>query len=140
MPDIPSFEQCLAELEQIVRDLEDGQVGLEESLARYEKGIGLLKRCYGQLREAEQKIMLLTGVNAEDKPLAKPFEHNASVDKVDKPIAPPPPGRPTRNAAPPAEAPRLIGGPRSRIRRHFSKLTRRKACAASREGEAPAEP
>jgi len=100
-----SFEQALQELEKIVHELEDGQVGLEESLARYEKGIALLKKCYGQLRTAEQKIMLLTGVNAEDKPLAKPFEHNAAVEKVEKPATPPPPERPKRNGEPPAETP-----------------------------------
>ena len=60
-PDNLTFEQALAELEGIVHELEDGQIGLEESLARYEKGVGLLKRCYGQLRQAEQRILLLTG-------------------------------------------------------------------------------
>src|SRR5438270_14011801 len=62
VPDELTFEEALAELEGIVRGLEDGQTGLEESLARYEKGVGLLKRCYGQLCEAEQRIMLLAGV------------------------------------------------------------------------------
>ena len=46
-----SFEQSLAELDRIVRDLEDGQLGLEEALGRYETGVGLLKRCYAQLRQ-----------------------------------------------------------------------------------------
>jgi exodeoxyribonuclease VII small subunit len=107
-----TFELALAELERIVHELEDGQVGLEESLARYEKGISLLKRCYGQLRTAEQKIMLLTGVSAEDKPLAKPFEHNAAVEKVEKPIAPPP-DRPKRNAEPPTESPESSRRPKA---------------------------
>ncbi len=75
-----TFEQALAELEQIVRDLEDGQVSLEDSLARYEKGVGILKHCYGQLRQAEQRIQLLTGVDDEDQPLARPFNHSATVD------------------------------------------------------------
>ena len=47
-----TFEQALAELDRIVRDLEDGQIGLEESLTRYGQGVGLLKRCYAQLRQA----------------------------------------------------------------------------------------
>lgn len=99
MPDSPpenlSFEQALAELEVIVRDLEDGQVGLEESLARYEKGVGLLKRCYGQLRQAEQKIQLLAGVDEEGKIVARPFQHSATTEP-EKPVvskkrpAPPP--------------------------------------------------
>jgi exodeoxyribonuclease VII small subunit len=75
-----TFEQSLAELDGIVRDLEDGQLGLEEALTRYEAGVGLLKRCYAQLREAEQRIVLLTGTDAEGRPLTQPFEHTATVD------------------------------------------------------------
>ena len=75
-----TFEQALADLEQIVRELEDGQTGLEEALARYETGVGLLKRCYGQLREAEQRILLLTGVDADGRPLLQPFEHAATAE------------------------------------------------------------
>jgi exodeoxyribonuclease VII small subunit len=78
--DHPTFEQALAELEKIVRDLEDGQIGLEESLTRYEKGIALLKRCHKQLQEAEQRILLLTGVDEENRPVARPFEHTAAVE------------------------------------------------------------
>jgi exodeoxyribonuclease VII small subunit len=75
-----TFEQALAELEGIVRALEDGQTGLEESLARYERGVGLLKRCYGQLRQAEQRILLLTGEDGEGQPLTRPFEHAATLE------------------------------------------------------------
>jgi exodeoxyribonuclease VII small subunit len=70
-----SFESALAGLEAIVRELETGEISLEESLARYEKGVGLLKRCYAQLRQAEQKIVLLAGEDAEGKPLAQAFDH-----------------------------------------------------------------
>ena len=75
-----TFEQALTELEQVVRDLEDGATGLDEALARYEQGIGLLKRCYGQLRQAEQRIALLTGEGAEGQPLMRPFEHAATLE------------------------------------------------------------
>jgi exodeoxyribonuclease VII small subunit len=75
-----TFEQALAELERIVRELEDGQTGLESALASYEKGVGLLKRCYGQLREAEQRIVQLTGVDAEGRPVLQPFEHAATAE------------------------------------------------------------
>src|SRR5260370_31068139 len=74
-----SFEQSLAELERIVRDLEDGQLGLEQALGRYETGIGLLKRCYAQLREAEQRVLLLTGTDADGKPIVQPFDHPATT-------------------------------------------------------------
>jgi len=79
-----TFEQALTELEKIVHELEDGQTGLEESFARYEKGVALLKRCYGQLRQAEQRIQLLTGVDDEDRPTARPFEHSATVEMPKK--------------------------------------------------------
>jgi exodeoxyribonuclease VII small subunit len=77
--DLLTFEQALQELEKILHTLEDGQTGLEESLGQYEKGVGLLKRCYTQLREAEQKILLLTGVDAEGQPITQPFQHTATA-------------------------------------------------------------
>src|SRR5947199_1956229 len=81
VPDTLTFEQALAELEKIVRELEDGKIGLEESLARYEKGVGLLRRCYGQLRQVEQRIMELVGQDADGQPLTRPFAHAATVSK-----------------------------------------------------------
>jgi exodeoxyribonuclease VII small subunit len=69
-----TFEQALAELEKIVRDLENGQIGLEESLTHYEKGVTLLKRCYSQLQQAEQKIILLRGLDSDNQPIAQAFE------------------------------------------------------------------
>jgi exodeoxyribonuclease VII small subunit len=75
-----TFEQALTELDRIVHDLEDGQIGLEASLARYEQGVGLLKRCYTQLREAEQRILLLTGVDEEGQPILQPFQHTATAE------------------------------------------------------------
>ena len=80
LPDNLTFEQALAELENVVRELEDGQIDLEASLARYESGIALLKRCYQQLCEAEQRIVQLTGTEEEGKPILRPFEHTASAD------------------------------------------------------------
>jgi exodeoxyribonuclease VII small subunit len=80
-----TFEQALAELEAVVRDLEDGATGLEEALARYESGVGLLKFCYGQLRQAEQRVLLLTGADEDGKPLTEPFRHVAAVE-AERPV------------------------------------------------------
>jgi exodeoxyribonuclease VII small subunit len=74
------FEQALAELESILRELEDGTTTLEDALARYERGIGLLRQCYSQLRNAEQKVKLLAGLTDEGGPDLKPFEHTASIE------------------------------------------------------------
>lgn len=75
-----TFEQALAELDQIVRELEDGQLGLDDALSQYEAGVGLLKRCYTQLRQAEQRIAQLTGVDADGQPITQPFEHTATAE------------------------------------------------------------
>jgi exodeoxyribonuclease VII small subunit len=69
-----SFEAALAQLEEVVRALEDGQIGLEESLSRYEIGVGLIKRCQAQLRQAEQRIQLLTGVDENGQPSLQVFQ------------------------------------------------------------------
>jgi len=81
-----TFEQALTELDRIVRELEDGGTGLEESLARYEQGVGLLKSCYVQLRRAEQRIQLLAGIDEEGKPILKPFDHTAAAETENKDV------------------------------------------------------
>jgi exodeoxyribonuclease VII small subunit len=81
MADTPRFEQALTELERVLRDLEDGTTTLDDALARYERGVHLLRLCYGQLKDAEHKIQQLSGVGEDGKPLLQPFEHTASVSK-----------------------------------------------------------
>jgi exodeoxyribonuclease VII small subunit len=65
----PTFEESVAQLEQIVAAIESGQIGLEDSLAKYEQGMALVKRCRGILDSAEKRIEQLTetkdGVKAE---------------------------------------------------------------------------
>jgi exodeoxyribonuclease VII small subunit len=68
-----SFEASLRHLEEIVGLLEGGQLGLSESLAQYEQGVKYLKFCYRQLERAEQKIELLSGVDAEGRVQTQPF-------------------------------------------------------------------
>lgn len=70
----PGFEASLAELETIVSELESGELGLEDALARYEQGIGHLKQCHGQLQRATRKIELLSGVDAAGNPITVPFD------------------------------------------------------------------
>jgi exodeoxyribonuclease VII small subunit len=68
------FEAALAELEEIVQTLEEGEIGLGDSLARYEKGVKLLRQCYGMLDGAQRRIELLTAVDAEGRPVAAPVD------------------------------------------------------------------
>ncbi|MEL7668014.1 MAG: exodeoxyribonuclease VII small subunit [Actinomycetota bacterium] len=62
-----TFGAALAELEQIVRALETGQLELEESLARYERGVALLTACQKKLSEARQKVTALIGELESDE-------------------------------------------------------------------------
>jgi len=63
----PSFEESLARLEAIADDIEQGRIGLEESIARYEEGMKLIQRCRAILTEAEQRIVRLQA-EATDAP------------------------------------------------------------------------
>ena len=56
-----TFGAALAELEQIVRPLETGQLELEDSLEGYERGVALLTACQKKLSEARQKVTALIG-------------------------------------------------------------------------------
>ncbi len=55
-----SFEDALHELEQILAEIENGQVGLEESLVKYERGNFLIQHCRAVLGAAEKQIELLS--------------------------------------------------------------------------------
>lgn len=107
-----TFEKALAELERIVRDLEEGRSGLEDSLAQYEAGVSLLKRCHEQLRQAEQRIALLTGMDSEGRPITRPFAHEASTERAAE--KPAPVAKPAAPAPKPPEAPAARPGPEAR--------------------------
>jgi exodeoxyribonuclease VII small subunit len=74
-----TFEQALAAIEWIVHELEEGQLGLEESLARYERGAKLLRQCHEQLHQAERRIELLAGVDAAGNPVCTPLDETAAT-------------------------------------------------------------
>ncbi len=76
-----SFEESLERLEAVVRDLESTETGLDKSLERYEDGVRLLKHCRKILQGAEQKIRLLTGVDAEGNPITEEFDPASSSDR-----------------------------------------------------------
>ena len=65
-PEELTFGAALTQLEEIVRALEAGQLGLEESLARYERGVALLRACQAKLTDAQQKVTMLIGELEQD--------------------------------------------------------------------------
>ncbi len=87
---VPLFETSLTQLQQIVDDLESGRGGLEQSLARFEEGVRLLRTCYQILGDAERKIELLVKTDAAGNPVAVPFDAEATYT----------PGQPAAKKAP----------------------------------------
>ena len=68
---VATFEQCLAELERVVTELEGGDLSLERSLQLFERGMELSEACRKQLEEAETRIDML--IRREGKLTAEPF-------------------------------------------------------------------
>ena len=61
-----TYEQALGEREALIERIEQGEIGLEQSLAEYRRGAALLKRCRGILETAEQQIDELTADEPSD--------------------------------------------------------------------------
>jgi len=72
-PPPPRFEEALGRLETIVHELEEGQLGLEDALARWEQGIKLLRHASALLNRAERRIELLEGLDAEGRIKTSPL-------------------------------------------------------------------
>lgn len=70
-----TFEESLARLEKIVRQLEDGDVTLDDSVKLFEEGIKLSGICSAYLKNAQQKVEILME-NGTDTPDVKDFKAN----------------------------------------------------------------
>jgi exodeoxyribonuclease VII small subunit len=68
------FETALAELEQLVGRMEQGDLPLEQSLKDFERGVALTRACQNALREAEQKVQIL--LEREGQPALEPFDRD----------------------------------------------------------------
>ena len=75
----PTFEEALKQLESIADQIEKGQVGLEESIAKYEEGMGLVRYCREILNRAEMRIQQI-----QEKPDGS-LEATPFTDKADPP-------------------------------------------------------
>jgi len=60
-----AFEQAFVQLEEVVRQLEAGNLPLERSLALYEQGMALARQCQKRLDEAEQKVSRIAGLGPD---------------------------------------------------------------------------
>ncbi len=69
-----SFEEAMKELESVVAQLERGDVALDASIALYERGAALKKRCEDELKRAEEKVAAITLDETGAPTGTKPFE------------------------------------------------------------------
>ena len=76
---IKDFEGAIAELESIVKKLEEGDLPLEQSLALYERGVQLSRFCHARLEEAERRIEILNE-RGELKPAPSTLVDESSRD------------------------------------------------------------
>ncbi len=74
----PDFEESLLELQQIVQQLEEGNLSLSASLEKYEAGISNLKQCYGLLNDAQKKIEVLVDLDENGNLQTAPFDGTAT--------------------------------------------------------------
>ena len=72
---VADFEASLDQLEQLVGKMEQGEMSLEESLAAYERGVGLYRRCQAALEQAELRVRLLGDPERPDR--SEPFAPDA---------------------------------------------------------------
>lgn len=77
-----SFEEALAALTDIVEELDSGELALEESLDKFERGMALMKQCHAVLASAEKRVEKLTGFNADGEPETEPFDDVATADRA----------------------------------------------------------
>jgi exodeoxyribonuclease VII small subunit len=73
------FEDALSRLETLVDDLERGEPELSTALNKYEEGVKLLVKCQAELERAERSVALLSGVDADGKPVTAPFDATATA-------------------------------------------------------------
>lgn len=74
-----TFENAMETLENIVQELESGDLALEKAMQRFEEGIKLSKFCSDKLDETEKKITLLTG-NSDNTISETPFLEDDEAD------------------------------------------------------------
>jgi exodeoxyribonuclease VII small subunit len=75
-----TFEASLEALEQIVRELEQGDLALEKSLELFEQGIRLSRECQERLSQAERRIEVLLRDN-QGRPVVAPFEEANAISQ-----------------------------------------------------------
>ncbi len=78
------FEEAMRRLDEIVEAMETGEIGIEESIGRYEEAMKLAAHCRQILDKAEQRIRQIQ-IDAQGQPRSEPFEPPADAAGEDQP-------------------------------------------------------
>ena len=142
-----TFEDALAELEQIVSELERGETPLEQTIARFERGVALARRCEDRLNEADRTVAMLlaertrvvevdleTGERLRSRPDPGEARGSRAPERDSEP------GRLDPSEAPPAKASRRDQPPAAAGPRDESTEEPARAQAQSRRPRPPSPP
>lgn len=81
-----SFEEALDELEALAQKMSSGGVTLRESVAAYERGAALLKRCRSELASAQRRISAIREIAEDEEPEAQKAERPAAARELEVPF------------------------------------------------------
>jgi len=65
----PTFETALDQLDELIREMESGDLGLAESITAYEQGVGLLRHLHEQLADVERRVQTLVRIDDDGTPV-----------------------------------------------------------------------
>lgn len=80
IPKTMKFEEAMKRLDQIVEAMESGEIGIEESIERYEEAMQLAAHCRAILESAEQRVRKIQ-LDARGEPVAEPFEPGGETNE-----------------------------------------------------------
>lgn len=76
-----NFEDAIEQIQEIARRFDEGELGLDESLEQFETGVRLLRECHARLDRAEQRIKMLTDVDAQGNPVLSDFDDCSTLEQ-----------------------------------------------------------
>lgn len=101
-----TFETLSGLLAEIVTRLESGSLGLSESIAAYERGVGIVRRLQEELARAEERVSVLVAIDAEGKPVLERRDAASPSAATQAAHSPPPVGTAAPTRGPRSRAPR----------------------------------
>lgn len=101
-----TFETLSVQLAELVTRLESGSLGLSESIAAYERGVGIVRRLQEELARAEERVSVLVAIDDEGRPVLRPRDTAAAAGPAQDAHSPQPDGTAAPTRGPRSRSPR----------------------------------